>query len=241
MMIGKIIDIKFVLLVLFSMSVSAQGWIPFQSTLQVAYEVQYKGDSLSNNLTKDRVTLYIGDEKSIYQNDKKHKIDSMRASNPTFVIPPNPMFLTSYVIHKDRGLHTIKFSDELEGVNFYYKEDFPPMKWKILSDKQVISGFNCQKATTKFRGRQYFAWFTADIPIQEGPYKFGGLPGLIVLLHDEKNDYRFEVIGIERRNKQIFYQTPNMLVPRKKIIEAKINLIKKYSKRPIASNPIELE
>lgn len=33
-----------------------------------------------------------------------------------------------------------------------------------------------QKATCDFAGRKWIAWFTTEIPIQDGPYKFYGLP-----------------------------------------------------------------
>lgn len=57
--------------------------------------------------------------------------------------------------------------------------------------------YTCVKATAKFRGRTYEAWFASDIPIFNGPWKFGGLPGLILSLTDSKNEYHFECIGIE--------------------------------------------
>jgi GLPGLI family protein len=43
-------------------------------------------------------------------------------------------------------------------------------------------------------GRPFFA---ADLPFQEGPYRFHGLPGLIVELYDEQNDYHFNLVRTE--------------------------------------------
>lgn len=45
-------------------------------------------------------------------------------------------------------------------------------------------------------GRQWIAWFTSEIPLSEGPYKFGGLPGLILEVADSEGDYRYTCIGI---------------------------------------------
>ena len=81
---------------------------------------------------------------------------------------------------------------------FQYVEDIPDFKWKILSKSKVIMGYNCQCATTTFRGRDYEAWFTADIPLSCGPWKFHGLPGLILEVADVKNEFHFTVNGISQ-------------------------------------------
>lgn len=81
------------------------------------------------------------------------------------------------------------------------KEDKKP-EWKILSDKEKIGEYNAQKATTSFGGREWTAWFTTDIPFQDGPYKFYGLPGLIVKLEDATGSHIMTLVG----NKTI--QTP---------------------------------
>lgn len=74
------------------------------------------------------------------------------------------------------------------------KEDQKP-EWKILSDKQKIGEYNAQKATTNFGGREWIAWFSTDIPFQDGPYKFYGLPGLIVKIEDTTGSHIMTLIG----------------------------------------------
>jgi len=44
----------------------------------------------------------------------------------------------------------------------------------------MISDYNVTKAKVEFRGRKYEAWFSEEIPINAGPWKFFGLPGLIL-------------------------------------------------------------
>lgn len=68
-------------------------------------------------------------------------------------------------------------------------------EWKILSDKQKIGEYNTQKATTSFGGREWVAWFSADIPFQDGPYKFYGLPGLIVKIEDATGSHIMTLVG----------------------------------------------
>ena len=71
-----------------------------------------------------------------------------------------------------------------------------------------VLGHRCQKATCHWRGRDYVAWFAPDIPIRRGPWKFGGLPGLIMKIHDVDSLYVFEAVAIEKGNFPI-YQYPN--------------------------------
>ena len=85
----------------------------------------------------------------------------------------------------------------------YYTEDYPTQQWTLADEQQVIHGYKCQKATCHWRGRDYEAWFTADIPIRKGPWKFGGLPGLIVKISDEKKEYNFELVKLERTKRPI--------------------------------------
>ncbi|WP_263602918.1 GLPGLI family protein [Chryseobacterium sp. PET-29] len=74
------------------------------------------------------------------------------------------------------------------------KEDQKP-EWKILPEKQKIGAYNAQKATTSYGGREWVAWFSTDIPFQDGPYKFYGLPGLIVKLEDTTGSHVMTLVG----------------------------------------------
>ncbi|WP_294299705.1 GLPGLI family protein [uncultured Chryseobacterium sp.] len=74
------------------------------------------------------------------------------------------------------------------------KEDQKP-EWKILPDKQKIGEYNAQKATTNFGGREWIAWFSTDLPFQDGPYKFYGLPGLIVKIEDTTGSHIMTLAG----------------------------------------------
>ncbi len=59
-------------------------------------------------------------------------------------------------------------------------------EWKISTEAKKIGNFNCIKATTTFRGRNYIAWFTTDIPVPYGPWKLNNLPGLILEAYDDE-------------------------------------------------------
>lgn len=106
-------------------------------------------------------------------------------------------------ISNDREFDTVIIpsnSKELYCFNWLHKElyflkDKAEMAWEIKTDTLTVSGYRCQKALLDFRGRSYVAWFTNEIPIPLGPYKYRGLPGLIVKissLPSNHDAYQFE-------------------------------------------------
>lgn len=95
---------------------------------------------------------------------------------------------------------------------YQYDETKPDFNWKLEEGSKKILNYNCNKATINYAGRTYTAWYTKDIPFSNGPYKFEGLPGMILEIHDTNNDFHFEAVGIDttansiylRRDKEIF-------------------------------------
>ena len=105
-----------------------------------------------------------------------------------------------------------------------YTEVLPVQEWTLQDETTTISGYQCQKATCHFRGRDYEAWFALDIPINNGPWKFGGLPGLILKVYDTNRLYVFECtkIRISRQKFPILmYDEKNYtsVVDRKKLLK----------------------
>jgi len=89
--------------------------------------------------------------------------------------------LAPYVVEKTYPDFKIEFFTVFE-MDKYKVTDNRKLAWNILPEKEKIGEFNTQKASVNFVGRTWTAWFTTDIPIQDGPYKFHGLPGMIVKL-----------------------------------------------------------
>ena len=88
--------------------------------------------------------------------------------------------------------------------DYKYSETIPVQNWNISDDTLTIAGYLCQKATCHFRGRDFIAWFASDIPINNGPWKFGGLPGLIMKVNDIDEKFIYECVRIERQDFKIY-------------------------------------
>jgi len=82
----------------------------------------------------------------------------------------------------------------------YAIEENEKITWKILPETKEIEGIKVQKATTNFIGRKWIAWFADEIQFQDGPYKFYGLPGLILSLEDVNEDHIFKFVGSKKLN-----------------------------------------
>lgn len=88
--------------------------------------------------------------------------------------------------------------DNIKSKNFKITEPLPVMDWKLSKDNEVkkMDTFICSKAFLSFRGRNYIAWYTPYIAVPFGPWKFYGLPGLILEIYDTNNNYHWTVSKI---------------------------------------------
>ncbi|WP_435522984.1 GLPGLI family protein [Chryseobacterium indoltheticum] len=77
--------------------------------------------------------------------------------------------------------------------DFFSLKSTDKMNWKLLNDTKIEGQYTLQKAITTFGGRNWVAWFSKDVNLSEGPYKFRGLPGLIFEIEDDKNNFRFKL------------------------------------------------
>lgn len=88
---------------------------------------------------------------------------------------------------------TVTYSDLM------YNEPMPEFNW-ILTDKDtVILGYHAYGAQTQYRGRTWNVFYVPDIAIEDGPWKFCGLPGLIMYAEDTTGAFSFEAIGVSNK------------------------------------------
>lgn len=98
----------------------------------------------------------------------------------------------TYKVFKDYASNKT-YIDSRIGMDLYKVTEDRTISWKILPEKQKIGEFESQKATAEFAGRKWTAWFTEDVPFSDGPYKFRGLPGLIVKIEDATQSHVMEL------------------------------------------------
>jgi GLPGLI family protein len=244
----------------------------FTANYRVTYRLEYYSDStnIDNKLLED-FYLFIGEDKSKFISRNKWIKDSIlstaaknfNGSHIDMSKRKTPKTKFYEIILKDYKNKQIKVSDRIAGDVFLYTENIAPYVWEVKKDKKTVNEFKVQKAITNFAGREYEAWFTEEIPITQGPYKFDGLPGLIIQISDTENHYNYQLIsfkklkakkGIEdfdnnknyikttkeqlHQIKQDFFDDPISRIPFDLTPEAKRRIKEKYKKR---NNPIELE
>lgn len=93
-----------------------------------------------------------------------------------------------------KNAHTERMNSRelvLDGKKALVKDSIPELAWQVLPEKKKILGLECQKATTEFRCSTYEAWFAANIPVSAGPWKMGGLPGLILELNNTTKEIKY--------------------------------------------------
>ena len=171
------------------------------------YELTYKPKKDSARLDKVMTTLDITKDKSLYRDFTlvaqdsilKVEVEAMQKAGVFKDISKSfktPKF--SEKIYKSYPEMKIQYMEKIVNgftpQNIAYNEDVN-FNWSILSDKVKIGTYTTQKATTEFGGRKWTAWFSTDIPFQDGPYKFYGLPGLIVKIEDDGGNYSWELKG----------------------------------------------
>lgn len=96
-----------------------------------------------------------------------------------------------WMVAKDSG--NIILYEMINSLEAYkVKQPLNLIQWTISSEIEDYRGMKVQKATGELSGRNWTVWFTTEIPIIEGPYKFKNLPGFVVKAEDKNKDYVFE-------------------------------------------------
>lgn len=85
----------------------------------------------------------------------------------------------------------------------YYTEPLGEIQWEISDSTKAVLGYDCVMATANYHGRDWTAWFSPDIPLQEGPWKLTGLPGLILEASESSGQHSFVATGLEASNQEI--------------------------------------
>ncbi len=187
------------------------------------YKHYYKKDTLQNSLREDLWILQIGEKISKFYSYYTFQVDSLHGT-PEGKQKGREMVnqaISDFTKHKDRDKFFSSFPHrrggeciyknypqgkitvtDFIGINDYvvYEDDLNNQDWQVTDSLKTILDYNCQQAVCDFRGRHWTVWLTTDIPVSNGPWKLGGLPGLIMEAYDNNYHYHFYIVGIEKKN-----------------------------------------
>jgi GLPGLI family protein len=221
----KIVISFFSLYLFFHFEISAQ-----KNNSVFFYQVEYAIDSTNlENRKNELMVLWTTPTQSLFQsyngylrdsvynyylgvaknNDKIGKksgstnINQMMQDLSRF---PNPGF--SYKILKSKNEGLVYNYRKIFKTDYVYVEPLQAKNWRIGEGEKEVLSYKCQIATIEYGGRKFVAWFTTDIPNNDGPYTFNGLPGLIVEIYDSEYHYHFKLVGVENGNSKIAEQIP---------------------------------
>lgn len=171
----------------------------------VTYELKYQQDSTNPYLGHTKVLLLLGKNISKFVSKASFTIDtaSRKFTSDEQVMqyhsnPQVPRSGITYQILKNYPKGKISFIQHIPSETYRFEEELNLFEWEITGDTNTICGYRCQKAACEFGGRSWIAWFSPDLPYSDGPYKFNGLPGLIVKVYDTRNHYDFEMQSVNR-------------------------------------------
>ncbi|RRQ47136.1 GLPGLI family protein [Chryseobacterium sp. SC28] len=153
---------------------------------------------------KGNQSLFISESKllqdslrTVLRQQENTEVKKSKKDKSAFPKMPNgksiqPTFFDYFII-KNLEDRSVQMVENIGSKQVYYQED-RKMDWDISPQTAEFNHYKVQKATMTFGGRNWTAWFAPEIKIPDGPYKFLGLPGLILKLEDDKGDYRFSFV-----------------------------------------------
>ncbi len=206
-----------------------------EATMEFSYNYHFKTDTTdSSKVKKDLMILQVSDKLTKFFSYRKMQIDSLIQNASTEEILSNPSKFAggeAFSVYKNFVEGKLTSVDRIALDWFRVDEEIPQFDWKLKNETKEILGYQCRKAECKFRGRYWEVWYTEQIPLPIGPWKFGGLPGIIIEATDKQGHYSFVMVGVNPKADRI------ITIP-----DTKYNntTLKKYYKalRLYKSNPI---
>lgn len=209
--------LTYILLVSTAMIANAENWV--RDTEPAILEVHYTRTEVTDttkretNYFKEETMLRIGKGLSRYCSIPRFYRDSLMHNNPelyfqmeaaSFEKDPREHDRTTLersgrygsFIYKNYPEGKITETAYFEMQDWRYEEDWEKPEWEISDETKEILGYQCFKATTDYRGRRWTAWFAPEIPVQDGPWKLCGLPGLILEAVDNHREFHFIANGL---------------------------------------------
>jgi GLPGLI family protein len=184
--------------------------VPEPAVLVGTYRLSYQPDSTDPARRTETLYLLLGKTLSKFESRGELAFDSLLAvyagqpvgqaentlSTAQLITLAHSRF--HYTIYKVAASRQVYHYDRITTTHYRYEEPAGALSWTITPATATVAGYACQRATARFGGRQWEAWFTRAVPVSDGPYKFSGLPGLIVQVSDTRQHYVFELAQLAK-------------------------------------------
>jgi GLPGLI family protein len=183
----------------------------YSQSLDVTYHTDYILNAASSKDSKaDKMILHIekgaSEFYSILNQNRQEVISRLGKQGLSYndaqkelsKVPRSFLDFRIYKNYPQKGILT--YTNRVITNYYKYEETMEKPQWTLQKETKEIIDHKCQKATTYFKGRTWTVWYTSEIPVQEGPWKLWGLPGLILEAQDSDSLYHFLAIGLKKTN-----------------------------------------
>lgn len=204
----------------------------------VIYDYEYVRDTAFPEDKRSGVTmLQMGKRYNRFMDYNEFRFDSLMdatAKNLKSYSETGPMmvmalkkrkFRENIVIDKQKNMETIQRTAGLIQ-RYQYDEPCPTLNWELAEGDTIIADYHCKKALVSLWGRDYIAWYSPDVDLPYGPYKFNNLPGLIFQVVDTRENHKFTLNGLIK----VTQYHPIYLWADKDIIKTNRNKVRKIYK-----------
>ncbi|MDE6379825.1 MAG: GLPGLI family protein [Muribaculaceae bacterium] len=202
------------------------GWPSFAQTdnIRIGFEHHQKVYKDKKKERVDKYILHTDYKSSTFYNPNTYFLDksahdenarnaygqmasAMQANGQGSLVPNRSV--STYVFKSFDNQNLRVYQDNNEDY-IYYDEPFEEMNWEIVEDStKTVLDYECIMAETDYHGVHWTAWFTPEIPVHDGPWKFEGPPGMILMVSDYSGNHTFVATGLEYTAESI----PVMEVP----------------------------
>lgn len=186
----------------------------------VRYEVTYNLDAVvpserDSDRYSERMLLQVGSRGTAFFSYVAYQVDSIVSEQIAHGDNVNVKANACVSWKLYSNLPTVGQTVCLDRVcndNFRVVEAVETPVWNLVPDSVAsILGYRCRMAEARFKGRHWYAWYAEDVPIDDGPWKLHGLPGLILRAYDEGREYVFTAVGLANvgGSRNIYYKGKN--------------------------------
>ncbi len=196
-----------------------------QSYLNVSYLYTFASNIEPLKEYNDLQELQIGDTLNRFYSRNAEYSDSVSYENYLHFLKTNEEF--KYMAEFDDNMRKVyldvftypKQKQRLVSERFgsedyqYWESSTNQAQWAMLPGNKEIMGYKCHRASITLRGRVWNVWFTSEIPFSYGPWKLGGLPGLILEAEEKEGLFSWRAIGISKPQKDYIYKHSESIKP----------------------------